>query len=409
VDTRQPCRCTHGQRCSCALKKEHLEPVPEAESPLHVAAVTELRKPRLTSTKSESTLTVFRDGHHKPMHKHNDMAHKCGMPYTIPRSQTLHSTSELAQRSADHLPLMYDTFDLSNKASQGATSTQRLVKSEHGSPESAPVPNLEQLGSSIPPLDLSSFQTYSSSASLESPLNAMTFQDSYEPWFASPDTEVSVNSAALNAPSVDWSSFPLSSADVSGTKTSQPPSYASLEQNNGSNGNIPNSFNYSGIATSSSGEISEVDDFGPLPSLGTSSNDLHDLHSVSDTSDVDHYRVSSASSFINLPQAQMLSSNNLESINIDDFLKSANESTAAIEQQLQATMGLEMKSIPAQHAYTVEQAQMYAHSEPTSAPAKNSPVDAPPQSTVMWPGTLFDPQQQSTAEDPFSQQAWAAS
>lgn len=342
------------------------------------------------------------------MHKHNDMAHKCGMPYTIPRSQAIHPTLELAQRSADHLPLMYDTIDLSNLASQAAASGQRLVKSEHGSPESLPVSNIDQLGPSIPPLNISTFPPYTSSTSLESPLEATTFRDSYEPWFASPETEYSLDSTTLTAPSVDWSSFPLNSAELPGTTSSQPPSYASLERTSGGNGNITSSFNYPSMAASSSGEISEVDDFGPLPSLGASSNDLHDLHSVSDTSDIDPYRISSASSFVGLPQAQLLSSNNLESISIDDFLKSANESTAAIEQQLQVTMGLESKSIPAQHAYTVEEAQMYAHSEPTSAPAENSPVDTSLQSSVIWPGTLFDPQK-STTEDPFSQQSWEAS
>jgi hypothetical protein len=385
------------------LKKEHhLDPVPETGLPPTQAM--ELKKPRLTSTKSESTLTVFRDGHHKPMHKHNDMAHKCGLPYTIPRPHSIHSTSEIAQRSADHLPLMHSkATDLISGVDLGIDqdirAPQRLVKSEHNSPESAPVPALEQISTQIPPLDLSSFAPYDTSATTDSPLNSMFFQDPYQDsWLASPDAEVSLSSAAFNAPSVDWSSFPLCSSGVSATASSQPPSYASFDFNNNNNTNP----NYSGLAASSSGEISEVDDFGPLPSLGASSNDLHDLHSVSDGSDVDQLRLSSASSFIGLPQTQLLSSHNLESINIDDFLKSANESTAALEQQLQASMGMEPKPIPApQQSYPVQEAQSYTQSEPITH-GLPLPMDATQNdmNDMMWPASLFN------SEEPFSQPPW---
>ncbi|KAL1969970.1 hypothetical protein VTN77DRAFT_6375 [Rasamsonia byssochlamydoides] len=410
VENRQQCRCVHGQRCSCALKKEHhLDPVPETGlPPAQPTVAMEPKKPRLTSTKSESTLTVFRDGHHKPMHKHNDMAHKCGLPYTIPKSHTIHSTSEIAQRSADHLPLMHNkTTDLGLgvdlDVDQDPRGPQRLVKSEHGSPESAPVPALEQISTQIPPLDLSSFAPYATSATTDSPLNSMLFQDPYqESWLTSPETEISMGSAAFNAPPVDWSSFPLCSSSVPATASSQPPSYAGFDFNSNNNANNNNS-NYPGLAASSSGEISEVDDFGPLPSLGASSNDLHDLHSVSDGSDVDQLRLSSASSFIGLPQTQLLSSNNLESINIDDFLKSANESTAALEQQLQASMGMEPKSIPApQQGYAVPHTQSYPNSEPSIPHCLPMSVPQNEMNDMMWPVSLFD-----SAEEPFSQPPWA--
>lgn len=402
VENRQQCRCVHGQRCSCALKKDHhLDPVPETGlPPTQSTTAVEPRKPRLTSTKSESTLTVFRDGHHKPMHKHNDMAHKCGLPYTIPRSHTVHST-DFAQRSVDHLPLTHNkatdlTAGVDLDVDQGPRGPQRLVKSEQGSPESAPVPVLEQISTQIPPLDLSSFAPIATSATTDSPLNSMIFQDPYqESWLPSPDTDASLGSTAFNAPSVDWSSFPLCSSGATATASSQPPSYASYDFNNNNNSNYP------GLAASSSGEISEVDEFGPLPSLGASSNDLHDLHSVSDGSDVDQLRLSSASSFIGLPQAQLLSSNNLESIDIDDFLKSANESTAALEQQLQASMGMEPKSIPAtQQDYSVAHTQSYSQSEPSIC----LPLTAPQNdmnNDMIWPVSLFD------SEEPFSQPPWA--
>lgn len=402
-DNRQRCGCTQGQRCTCALKKEHhLDPVPEAGVPPAQPAVTsELRKPRLTSRRSESTLTVFRDGHHKPAYKHNDMAHKCGMPYTIPRSHTIHSTSDIAQRSVDHLPLNQKAVvgqEPSQRLDQITSAPQRLVKSEHGSPESAPVPNLEQINTQIPPLDISSFSPFGTATTTNSPMTSMAFQDPFqEPYFASPDTEFPLGSAGLSAPPVDWSSFPLYNSGVSAATNSQPPSYASFDYN---------AFSHPGLAASSSGEISDVDG---LASLGTSSNDFHDLHSVSDGSDVDQLRFSSASSFIGLPQTQLLSSNNLESIDIDDFLKTANESTAALEQQLQANMAMESKPLPTQHDYTMPQGQTYLQGgEPVPAPMTSLPMTSSP-TAAMWPSTLYDstPAPPPTMEDPFSQQQWA--
>jgi hypothetical protein len=408
----EKCHCIHGQRCTCALQKEHhLDPVPETGLlTSHPTAVTDLRKPRLTSTKSESTLTIFRDGHHKPMHKHNDMAHKCGLPYMIPRSHTIHGTSECAQRSADHLPLpqrastdLTAGFEFEHEFDIG--SSHRRVKSEHGSPESAAVPPLEQINTRIPPLDLASFGPYATSATTDSPLNSMVFQDPYhEPWLTSPDTDISTASGAFSAPPVDWSSFPLCTSGAS-PAFDQAPSYASFDLNGVRNPG------QSGLAASSSGEISEVDDFGPLPSLGASSNDLHDMHSLSDSSDIDHYRISSASSLIGLPQAQLLSSNNLESIDIDDFLKSANESTAALEQQLQASMAVENKSIPApQHDFPDQQTPIFTQSE-SESPVRGLPMNVTrnDMNDMLWPATMFDPSMSNdVAEDPFSQPPWAS-
>ncbi|QKX58655.1 uncharacterized protein TRUGW13939_05782 [Talaromyces rugulosus] len=404
------CRCVHGQRCTCALKLEqHLDPVPETGlPPAPSPAVTEMRKPRLTSTKSESTLTVFRDGHHKPMHKHNDMAHKCGLPYTIPRHHTIHGTSELAQRSADYLPLtLSQTADIKSPYTVDLESDSqfapRQVKSEHSSPVMGAMAAPEQINTQIPPLDLSSFTAFGTTNPSTDSLSSFFQEPCQDPWLASPDTDLS----AFNAPPVDWSSFPLSSTGVA-TTVSQAPSYASFDLNNISNPSYP------GLTASSSGDISEVDDFGPLPSLGASSNDLHDLHSVSDRSDVDQYRVSSASSFADLPQAQLLSSNNLESISIDDFLKSANESTAVLEQQLQASMAMESKALSApQQSYSMPPAPAaYPTSEPTTTAGLEMDPSQNDLNDMFWAANIFNtsipPSMPApAAENPFSQPPWA--
>lgn len=356
------------------------------------------------------------------------MAHKCGLPYTIPRSHTIHATSDVARRSYEFLPLTEPTFlekafaiqtrsePPSNRAQPAAMQPRRLSKSEHGTPENAPVTATEDMTATISPLDLSpfflpppanldqpsgsrsdsitlpqpsmepldqivtsmppldvSFSTYPTTTTTTSPVTGMAFQDPYqEPFFASPDSEHPVSSATFSAPPVDWSNFPLYSSDVPAATSTQAPSYASFDYNSVAPG-FP--------APSSSGDISEVEDFGPLTGLGPAGNDLHDLHSVSENSDLDHFRISSASSFIGLPQAQLLSSNNLEAIDIDEFLKSANESTAALEHQLQASMAIEPKPMPAQNSFEV------MATPTTSLPMTTT--SSPSES--MWPATMFDP------------------
>lgn len=386
------------------------------------------RKPHLTSTKSESTLTIFRDGHHKPAHKHNDMAHKCGLPYTIPRSHTIHHPSDLPRRSVDHLPLTQSAFAQEPLSLSMEPLPQSQQTSQHGSPNSVPSAGtddiattssleqafldsfatptfpstapmdasidgtsnnptsapttmdkfpLEQIITSVPPpLDVSTFSTFATTSN-NSPITCMAFQDPYhDPYFTSPDSDVPTGPTGTGAPSVDWSSFPLYS-DVPASTSTQTPSYASFD------------YTYpSGLPPpSSSGDISEVDEFGPLPGLAHAGNDMHDLHSVSEASDMDHLRVSSASSLVGLPQTQLLSSNDLGSINIDDFLKSANESTAALEHQLQASMGIDPKPTPAQEVYPLSQA---------------------PDSVPIWPASLFDTTgSASPLEEDYFRQSWA--
>lgn len=405
-----------------------MDPVPEIGLPISQPSVpSEIpRKPPLTSTKSESTLTVFRDGHHKPAHKHNDMAHKCGLPYTIPRSHTIHHPTDVPRRSVDHLPLNQSAFIQEPLSLSMEPLSQSQQPSQQGSPHSAPATGvddtptstqsldqafldkftppalptataektpdaasnptsapatmdkfpLEQIITSVPPpLDVSNYTSFPTTSS-NSPITCMAYQDPFqEQYFTSPDSEMPVGSSGMGAPSVDWSSFPIYS-EAPATTSTQTPSYASFDYNSYPSGLQP---------PSSSGDISEADEFGPLPGLGhAGNNDMHDLHSVSEASDMDHLRASSASSLVGLPQAHLLSSNDLESINIDDFLKSANESTAALEHQLQANMGAETKSAHQQDMY--------------SMPA----ADAVP----IWSAGLFDSEPTPPVDESFFRQSW---
>jgi hypothetical protein len=311
------CCCSHGARCSCALKKEHLDPVPESDSDEASASstpVTEKRRPRALTAQSEGGLTVFTNGHHKPVHKHNNMAHKCGLPYVVPRAHSIHgpSPSGLANRSVDNLPHT-NTIDALHSDSHikdsmvSAQQEQRMVKSEHGSPLASPTSNLDQLNGMLPPLDLSS---------LPGDYNFMANLDGFS---AIPDHEQPMFSAGLSSASIDWSHYDGLDFNNDNFATS---SYSQAASFTG--------FDFSSIdqpaltTTSTSGEISEVEDFAPRSDPGAVRPTLlHNQYgSDFDASDLgDGYRLSTASSYVGIPQAQMLASNNIDALDMDTFLK----------------------------------------------------------------------------------------
>lgn len=106
----------------CGVKKDPLDlKLDTSRLTLHAARA----KPKLTSTHSESTLTVFANGHHKPCHRNNNTAHVSGAPYKINRPHTLHGAPAFAnfaksnsvvpssggsQRSVDTLSLPNNEF-----------------------------------------------------------------------------------------------------------------------------------------------------------------------------------------------------------------------------------------------------------------------------------------------------------
>lgn len=322
------CCCSHGARCSCALKKEHLDPVPESDSDeassSSNASNNEKRRPRALTAQSETGLTIFTNGHHKPVHKHNNMAHKCGLPYVVPRAHSIHGTSPagLANRSVDNLPHT-STIDALHSESHikdsmvSAKQEQRMVKSEHGSPLFSPVSNLDQLNGQLPPLDLSSIPTdYYSMQTIDG-------------FSSMPDPEQPMFSAGLSSTSIDWSHYDgldFNSDNLGNSSYSQAPSFTGYDFS---------SIDQSALTTTStSGEISEVEDFvslndksGSRPTLLTQQYGS-DFDASEFGGDLDGYRLSTASSYIGMTQAQMLASNNLDTLDMDSFLKGATTSSA---------------------------------------------------------------------------------
>jgi hypothetical protein len=239
------------------------------------------------------------------------MAHKCGLPYVVPRAHTIHGVSPggLANRSVDNLPHI-STIDALHSESHikdsmvSAQQEQRMVKSEHNSPVFGSS-NLNQLNGQLPPLDLCSLENYPTD---------YNFPVEFDGLQTVPDNDQPIFSAGLSASSVDWSHYGLdfNSDNFASSNFSQAPSFAG--------------FDFSSVdqpaltTTSTSGEISEVEDFAPATSSFITQKYGSDFD-TSELGDTEGYRLSTASSYMGLPQAQMLASNDVGSLDINEFLK----------------------------------------------------------------------------------------
>ncbi|KAL6714343.1 hypothetical protein ACLMJK_007766 [Lecanora helva] len=338
-------------RCTCSLKKDYLDPVPEIDPPLFPPRRSaSSSKPRLLkSGSSETNLTVFTNGHHKPVHKHNDSAHKLGLPYKIPIPHSVPG-SEYARRSTDSLPLIRKKEEAHSQLHESISSAQqevRLVRSEHGSPEPRPRSFLN--GEALP-LDLPYSMSYPEGVGQFSGDYSQS-PPAFDNYFTAAEEQPPVHSAGLSMPPVDWSALDLDNGAFSSVY-SQPPSYASFDQSN---------FAQPGLTVSSSPELSDVgDSMSPNP---RSSNLRRHIPSSS-AEDLSYSRQSS-SSFTNLPKASALSSSNLNTLDYETFLNAA-ASPASFTEPL-TDMPLKSEAF-AKHGFTVHDAQKLAHPDtPTEA------------------------------------------
>lgn len=357
-----PCCCSHGMRCTCALKKEqHLDPVPEVElPPAPLRRNTSSRKPRLLKADSETSLTVFTNGHHKPVHKHNDSAHKCGVPYIIPIPHSVHGNSDVTRhKSTDSLPLIKRKDEISMMSPQQEI---RLVRSAHGSPEPRTSRYRGNSGP-LPPLDFS----------------YPTLDDNAGDYFHSPRLdgyyadEAPLDSAGLAGPAIDWSAMdlPLENGAFT-TAYSQPPSYTSFDFSNvGQPG---------GVITPCSS------DAGDYISHNTSKFYRPDLVTSTSAEERKFNRLSS-SSFTSIPQTSVLSSSNLSDHEYETYLHRATASPIEFEDRSPG-MPLSCEAFT-RHGFTVHDAQKLAHPEtPTEAmnglslPTPDRDLDA------VWSGSF---------------------
>ena len=362
------CCCAHGGRCTCALKKEHsLTSVPETIPPVLAASknLRDGRRPPRLSTGSlmDSKTTIFRNGHHKPVHKINDIHNRVGAPYKVPaRSRTITGHGDYSPRSTDTIPLTKDVIGSLQTPQYSITSAphaSRQVKSEHGSPSisALPTPPISHVPPiSIPPYDPNAYAYSPFSAGSPVPSNGSSpwdggFPDPFpENYFVSYDSANEMNSPTSTAglgpdPEIDWSTYNLPSSLGSSPSgldihnraaiSSHPQSYASYD--------CFSHLSHPGIA-SSSGDLSEVEDFVPITdtaSLRNGSQDvLNDFSSAAgeEPPEPENYRLSSASSFGGMQPTNTVPSESLNTLDIDQYIKNAeaqSHETAMRNQRLQ--------------------------------------------------------------------------
>ena len=374
------CCCSHGARCTCSIKQEYLDAVPEIDMPIiPPRRSTSSRKPRLLKADSENSLTVFTNGHHKPVHKNNDSAHKCGMPYKIPIPHSVPG-NDAARRSTDSLPLIRRKEEAHSQLHDSISSALqdvRRVRSEHGSPERSAA-RFRDGNNDLPPLDLA----YAGLDSMPSQYTEDYSQSprGFEQYYSTSHEELPALSAGMTMPPVDWSAVDLPLDGAYSTTYSQPPSYASFDHSN---------VGQQGPTTSSSGELSEVDDYishnphGPSlrPEHATTSAEKLKNDSMDSSSpDSLNYNatsprsyITSSSSFRNLSHTSLLSSNNLNERDIN-FIGT----TASPTEFEEPTAGIPLRSEAfAKHGFTVHDAQRMAH--PESPAAATGGLKLPPQ------------------------------
>ncbi|KAL8800543.1 MAG: hypothetical protein Q9182_005098 [Xanthomendoza sp. 2 TL-2023] len=338
------CCCTHGARCTCSLKKEYLEAVPEAGLPKPSPTSLIARKPRLQATNSETSLTHFTNGHHKPVHKHNDAHNKLGAPYKIPIPHSISGNHDIAGKSSDSLPLSKTLDFAPSPFHDSFTSAQqdvRQVKSEHGSPKPRAFPRFSGLDSPLPPLDLS-YPPYVDP--IGSPLADDYIVDCYsrKPYdtYLNTHEDAPVMSPTLSIPAVDWSTLDLGTS----ASYSQPPSYASFERNLGP----------AALSSSSSGGVSDIDEYMPrmAPSIPLLAHG-----DIPHSTPGNFNRQDTASSFLSQPRSDVRSSSSPNSLDTDEYIPKTTASPTEFEDP-SAPMSSE-KFV--KHGLTVQDVQKLAH------------------------------------------------
>ena len=367
----QICCCSHGARCTCALKNEYLDTVSEIDPPIVPPGRSRSsRKPRLLKADSDNSLTVFTNGHHKPVHKNNDSAHQRGLPYKIPIPHSVPG-NDAARRSTDSLPLIRKKEEIPSQLHDSIASAQqdvRRVRSEHGSPEQGAA-RFRNNNGDLPPLDL----TYAGYPNIRGQYGEDYSHSprGFENCYSSSHEELPALSAGMNIPAEDWSAVDLPLDGAYSGAYSQPPSYASFDHSN---------FGQQGPTTSSSGELSEVDDYishnphgqalkhehasASAERLNYDSMDSSSAESLGYISTSSPSHPTTTSSYTNLSRTSVLPPSNLNDRDIS-FIPT----TASPIEFEEPTAGMPLRSEAfAKHGFTVTDAQRMAHPEtPTKA------------------------------------------
>ena len=306
-----------------------MDPVPELETPTDTPSPMSSgspRKPYMPTTQSDSHLTVFVNGHHKPAYKHNDAAHTHGMPYKIQRPHSIHGPSHLAHKSMEHIPSTRHVESSHPRLRDSISLAQqdvRLSRSLHGSPELRPLPNVDYLNSQLPPLDLTGYSSWDFSTNAQRDCNPRSGFD-YNSYLSTPDDKIAFSAGPLSMPPVDWSALDLPLGNSAYTPYSQPPSYASFDQSN---------LSRPGLTTSSSGDVSDAGEdrlsFHSPSIADTSAPHFSPAVTEPPASTADPHRLSTAST---LSHPSVLSTFHVEDLDIDNYLQHASASPTSFDE-----------------------------------------------------------------------------
>ncbi|KAL9024590.1 MAG: hypothetical protein Q9196_006408 [Gyalolechia fulgens] len=385
------CCCTHGQRCTCALKREYLESVPETGLPKPSPASLLARKPRLSATNSESALTHFTNGHHKPVHKHNDAHTKLGAPYKIPIPHSISGNQDIASKSSESLPLGR-TLEYTPSPLQDTISTAqqqvRQVKSEHGSPKPKALPRFSGIDSPLPPLDLS-YPAYIDSIGSPLPDEYLTdyhLRKGFDPYLTAHD-DVPIMSPGLNMPPVDWTALDLGAS----SSFNPPSSYASFDHNN---------VVQPALTTSSSGEISDVEEYtphtAPTNPILVHRDIPHGLPGI-------FYRQDTTASYLSQPTSEVLSSESPNSLDIEEYIPKTTGSPTEFEDS-SAPMSSE-KFV--KHGLTVRDVQKLAHPGPPTDEMSELNLPTMAENTHTPWAMPFEPEERLFTPEGKERTVWA--
>ena len=279
----------------------------------------------------------------------------------------------------------------------------RMVKSEHNSPHLGPtvMASNDLPDFSIPAFNpnqysYSPFGSNNSPAPPNNPHPELTLPERFpDSWFMTYE-----QAHDYEPPPVDWSQYNFDSSENLPTSLNnnafgtagQPPSFAPLEQYGYLNPGL----------TSSSGDVSEVDDL-PLnrPSVPRSTSHEASRDSPLPDDASDRYRLSSASSYIGNPQVNLLATENLANLDIDDYLRQAEAETRKMQIQNQQQQMQPLQQPPMQFSQgSPSQGQrMSTVSNVSSNMNSPSPVRVPEH-----PYTVYEAQQIAHMNDAPSMQ-----
>ncbi|EPS41105.1 hypothetical protein H072_4961 [Dactylellina haptotyla CBS 200.50] len=151
------CQCPHGGRCTCSIKKEYLERVPETTTSTPGSSTSSdgpRVKPRLQTTQSESSLTRFTNGHHRVVHRHHS-SHGTA-PYHIPvhhhhAGENGHEKITEVDLTSPHGHIIMPSDPEDVPATYQRSNLSRQIKSENGSPSVASSGYQEGSDTTLPP------------------------------------------------------------------------------------------------------------------------------------------------------------------------------------------------------------------------------------------------------------------